>query len=86
MEINQLKSKILRYEHDIKKLTRQLKVNQDREKAHAREISEGSDIDMQVHKVKVEVMDLKKEIRRKEELVESGENKCLVVKLYILLF
>ena len=84
MEINQLKTKILRYDHDISKLTSQLKLIQNREKEHAREISEGRGIDMQIHQVKAEVMDLKKEIRRKEELVDSEETKMLAVKLYIL--
>lgn len=71
-EIFQMKRRILNKDYDVRKLTRQMKILQEKEKIDAQEIIQGDQTG--VHALKQKILDLKREIRRKEEW-RDAENK-----------
>ena len=74
-ELFQMKKKILQRDHDINKVTGKLKQIQQQEVEQAKEISNMANSSGNVRLVKAKIMDLKKDIRRKEEMLELEELK-----------
>ena len=79
-ELFQMKKKILLRDHDINKVTNRLKQIQLQELEEAREISQNKTDPRNIKVIKSKVLDYKKEIRRKEELLELEENKIQRVR------
>lgn len=75
-----MKKKILLRDHDINKVTNRLKLIQQQEIENAREISRNKDNSKNIRVIKSKILDLKKEIRRKEELLELEDAKIQNVK------
>jgi len=74
-ELFQMKKKILQRNHDIDKVTGKLKQLQQQEVEQAREISGIRDSSGNVRLVKAKILDLKKDVRRKEAILELEEQK-----------
>jgi hypothetical protein len=74
-ELFQMKKKILLRDHDINKVTRRLKQIQQQEVEDAREISRIKGNPQNIRLVKAKIMDLKKDIRKKEDMIESEQQK-----------
>lgn len=70
-----MKKKILLRDHDINKVTNRLKQIQQQEIENAKEISRNKDNSQNIRVIKSKILDLKKDIRRKEELIELEEAK-----------
>lgn len=70
-----MKKKILLRDHDINKVTNRLKQIQQQEIENAKEISLNKDNSQNIRVIKSKILDLKKDIRRKEELIELEEAK-----------
>jgi hypothetical protein len=74
-ELFQMKKKILLRDHDINKVTNRLKQIQQKEIDDAKELSHAKNKSQNVKLIKSKIQDLKKDIRRKEELIEMEEQK-----------
>lgn len=74
-ELFQMKKKILQRDHDIDKVTGKLKQLQQQEVEQAREITGMRDSSGNVRLVKAKILDLKKDVRRKEAILELEEQK-----------
>jgi hypothetical protein len=70
-----MKKKILHRDHDINKVTNRLKQIQQKEIDDARELSKAKNTSQNVKLIKSKIQDLKKDIRRKEELLEMEEQR-----------
>jgi len=78
-ELFQMKKKILLRDHDINKVTNRLKHFQQKEVEDAKELSHVKNKSINVKHIKSKIQDLKKDIRRKEELLEMEEQKIQIV-------
>ena len=74
-----MKKKILLRDHDINKVTNRLKHFQQKEVEDAKELSHVKNKSINVKHIKSKIQDLKKDIRRKEELLEMEEQKIQIV-------
>lgn len=74
-ELFQMKKKILLRDHDINKVTGRLKQIQQQEVEDAREISRMKGNSQNIKLVKAKILDLKKDIRKKESILEKEELK-----------
>ena len=63
-EIFQFKKRILNKDHDVRKLTKQMKILQDKEKIDAEEMKFEDQLGVQA--LKQRILDIKREVRRKE--------------------
>ena len=76
-----LKKKILILDHDIRKITRKLKSFQENEVKERQMLNEdNSNNKNSVQEIKRQILDLKRDIRRKEEHVELEQKKLIEVK------
>ena len=69
-------------DHDIRKVTNRLKQIQQKEIEDAKEISRNRQNSQNIKVIKGQILDVKKEIRRKEELLDLEEQKIQRVKFY----
>lgn len=74
-ELFQMKKKILLRDHDINKVTNRLKQLQQQEVEEAKEVSNMKSNSQNVRLIKAQILDLKKEIRKKEEYLELEQMK-----------
>lgn len=71
---------ILMRDHDIRKVTNRLKQIQQKEIEDAKEISRNRQNSQNIKVIKGQILDVKKEIRRKEELLDLEEQKIQRVR------
>ena len=74
-ELFKMKKQVLMRDHDIRKVTNRLKQIQQQEIEDAKEISRNRQNSQNVKLIKGKILDVKKEIRRKEELLDLEEQK-----------
>ena len=72
-ELFKMKKQVLMRDHDIRKVTNRLKQIQQQEIEDAKEISRNRQNSQNVKLIKGKILDVKKEIRRKEELLDLEE-------------